>query len=110
MKTKDFICNCLCVYEGTSKKIDEICDNFGIDIYGNDVNTIFNNIENCNSFGAALINLCYDKVIDKAVEKLGANEYLFEKDVNDYCSHLYYNNDSINTWGELEELIESINE
>lgn len=110
MKTKDFICNCLGLYDSACNKIDEICSNFGIDITGEEVDVIFNNLDNSRSFGNAIISDCYDKIIRNAVEKLGADETLFEKDVNDYCSYLFYNDDSIYTWRELEELIESINE
>lgn len=100
METRDFICLCLGV---NSAKIDEICDNFDVDIKESDFERIYlNHHYDYDKVGNALIVDLYAKIIENAVKKLGLKIREFDYYVNGGDSHLYYNKQTVNCWGDLE--------
>ena len=112
MSTRDFICVVLGLYDGSCKKIDEICENFYLDICTERVNEwIKLRGENENlQLGNLIIGDLYRNVISDAIKSFGEcmEEDMFECDVNDICSHLYYNGETIYNWEDLERIAEEL--
>ncbi len=100
METRDFICACLGV---ASQKVDEICDNFGVDIKEDDFERIILNCANdLNRFGDSLILHLYLQIIKTAISKLSLTLSKFDYFINGADSHLYYDKQPIYGWGDLQ--------
>ena len=112
--TKDFVCDLLRLYNGTSNYIDRLCENFDIDT---DSDVVYNVLSQCNecgaydNFGNGLISACFDLIIDKAVQEYPkyANDLpdLFDTYPDDYASDIVFNKETVHTWKELQEEIEA---
>ena len=79
MKTKDFICICLGLYDSTCKKIDDICDDFGVDFSTDEFNEWISwRGQNPDiQLGNLIISDLYRKVIKNAMDDFG--EWLDEE-------------------------------
>lgn len=113
METKTFIGNCLGVYNGTSKKIDEICDNFDIDMCDCDV---YSALDCCEGdyirLGNLLIFNLYEKIIEKVQDMYPEHKTTIEEliayDVNDFGSSISFNGENVHTLDELTSAIENL--
>lgn len=103
METKDFICVCLGI---SSKKVDDICDNFNVDISDKEVYDILNLFEGSGfqNFGDLLTLKLFRKVEDRAVEELGLKRELFDSFLNGYDTHFYYSKVEMYRWEDLEDI------
>lgn len=112
MKTKDFICICLGLYDSTCKKIDDICDDFGVDFGTEEVNEWLE-WRGQNSeiqLGNLIISDLYRKVIKDAMDDYGEwlDEEKFDYDANDLASHLYYDREVVTDSDDIERIVERI--
>lgn len=112
MKTKDFICICLGLYDSTCKKIDDICDDFGVDFGTEEVNEWLE-WRGQNSeirLGNLIISDLYRKVIKDAMDEYGEwlDEEKFDYDANDLASHLYYDCGVVTDSDDIERIVERI--
>lgn len=112
MKTKDFICICLGLYDSTCKKIDDICDDFGVDFGTEEVNEWLE-WRGQNSeiqLGNLIISDLYRKVIKDAMDDYGEwlDEEKFDYDANDMASHLYYDREVVTDSDDIERIVERI--
>lgn len=110
MKMNEFVSVCLGLGM-TGRKVDEICDNFGIDI--SDEN-IYEALGVCprddyRSFGNLFIHDLYQKIIDEWVEQ-GLDEEKFDYDCNGDASRLYYNGETICSCDDLQEILDKLEE
>lgn len=104
METRDFICVCLGV---SSEKVDEICDNFDLDIDSGEVACLLTVCEfNYKTFGDRLIAELYNQVIEDAVKDFGLDEDKFDYYANGRDSHLYYDKQEIYRYKDLENIAE----
>ena len=114
MKTKDFICICLGLYDSTCKKIDDICDDFDVDFSTDDFNEWISwRGENPDiQLGNLIISDLYRKVIQNAMADFGEwlDEEKFDYDANDLASHLYYDRGVITDSDDIERIVERIQE
>ena len=114
MKTKDFICICLGVYDSTCKKIDDICDDFNVDFSTDEFNEWISwRGQNPDiQLGNLIISDLYRKVIKDAMEDYGEwlDEDKFDVEVNDMCSHLFYDRETIYNSEDIERIVERIQE
>ena len=114
MKTKDFICICLGLYDSTCKKIDDICDDFDVDFSTDDFNEWISwRGENPDiQLGNLIISDLYRKVIQNAMADFGEwlDEEKFDYDANDLASHLYYDSGVITDSDDIERIVERIQE
>ena len=114
MKTKDFICICLGLYDSTCKKIDDICDDFDVDFSTDEFNEWISwRGQNPDiQLGNLIISDLYRKVIKDAMEDYGEwlDEDKFDVDVNDMCSHLFYDRETIYNSEDIERIVERIQE
>lgn len=106
METKDFLCCCLGV---CSWKVDEITDNFDVDINENEVYDLLSSGLEYSRFGNALIRHLYMEIVERAVEELGLDEDKFSYYANGMCSDICYDGEDIYAWGDLEKIAENIN-
>lgn len=114
MKTKDFICICLGLYDSTCKKIDDICDDFDVDFSTDEFNEWISwrgqnpDIQLSN----LIISDLYRKVIQNAMDDFGEwlDEDKFDVEVNDMCSHLFYDRETIYNSEDIERIVERIQE
>ena len=114
MKTKDFICICLGLYDSTCKKIDDICDDFDVDFSTEDFNEWIS-LRGQNpdiQLGNLIISDLYRKVIQDAMADFGEwlDEEKFDYDANDLASHLYYDRGVITDSDDIERIVERIQE
>lgn len=112
MSTKDFICICLGLYDSTCKKIDDICDDFGVDFGTEEVNEWLE-WRGQNSeiqLGNLIISDLYRKVIKDAMDDYGEwlDEEKFDYDANDLASHLYYDREVVTDSDDIERIVERI--
>jgi len=110
MDTKTFICNCLRLYPGAIHKIDEIISNFALceDIVLSEDVIIESIQENPRNTGNIIIRKLYDWIIMNACELFkGANinEDMFDYDLEDYASNIYFNETKVFSLEHLTELI-----
>ena len=114
MKTKDFICICLGLYDSTCKKIDDICDDFDVDFSTDDFNEWISwRGQNPDiQLGNLIISDLYRKVIQNAMADFGEwlDEEKFDYDANDLASHLYYDHGVITDSDDIERIVERIQE
>ena len=114
MKTKDFICICLGLYDSTCKKIDDICDDFDVDFSTDEFNEWISwRGQNPDiQLGNLIISDLYRKVIKDAMEDYGEwlDEDKFDVEVNDMCSHLFYDRETILNSEDIERIVERIQE
>ena len=114
MKTKDFICICLGLYDSTCKKIDDICDDFDVDFSTDDFNEWISwRGQNPDiQLGNLIISDLYRKVIQNAMADFGEwlDEEKFDYDANDLASHLYYDRGVITDSDDIERIVERIQE
>ena len=114
MKTKDFICICLGLYDSTCKKIDDICDDFDVDFSTDEFNEWISwRGQNPDiQLGNLIISDLYRKVIKDAMEDYGEwlDEDKFDVEVNDMCSHLFYDRETIYNSEDIERIVERIQE
>ena len=114
MKTKDFICICLGLYDSTCKKIDDICDDFDVDFSTDDFNEWISwRGQNPDiQLGNLIISDLYRKVIQNAMADFGEwlDEEKFDYDANDLASHLYYDSGVITDSDDIERIVERIQE
>lgn len=94
----------------TGRKVDEICDNFGIDI--SDEN-IYEALGACprddyRSFGNILISDLYAQVVSEWAEQL--DEEKFDWYVNGDDSHLYYDGEEVWSCDDLQEILDKLEE
>lgn len=112
MKTKDFICICLGLYNSTCKKIDDICDNFGVDFGTEEVNEWIEwRRQNSDiQLGNLIISDLYRKVIKDAMDDYGEwlDEEKFDYDANDLASHLYYDSGVVTDSDDIGRIVERI--
>lgn len=108
MTTKDFFCNCIRLYDGCSNYIDRVCNEFGVELTEDDVHEAL--LYDTKNVGNSLIQIVFDKIIDKAAFQHGISDddkwALFGYDCQDYCSNLYFNGTVIRTQNDLDEAIE----
>lgn len=111
MNNKDYILQCIGVYNDTNDKIEEIMSNFGVDWdykelkYEMDSDVFIH-----SGFGNALIEYLYNKVKHKAIDDVKEKgldtskiENLFDDFVNSGDSHFYFNKEEYYTYEELME-------
>ena len=114
MKTKDFICICLGLYDSTCKKIDDICDDFDVDFSTEEFDEWISwRGQNPDiQLGNLIISDLYRKVIKDAMENYGEwlDEDKFDVEVNDMCSHLFYDRETIYNSEDIERIVERIQE
>ena len=114
MKTKDFICICLGLYDSTCKKIDDICDDFDVDFSTDEFNEWISwRGQNPDiQLGNLIISDLYRKVIQNAMDDFGEwlDEEKFDYDANDLASHLYYDRGVITDSDDIERIVERIQE
>ena len=114
MKTKDFICICLGLYDSTCKKIDDICDDFDVDFSTDDFNEWISwRGQNPDiQLGNLIISDLYRKVIQNAMADFGEwlDEAKFDYDANDLASHLCYDRGVITDSDDIERIVERIQE
>ena len=114
MKTKDFICICLGLYDSTCKKIDDICDDFDVDFNTDEFNEWISwRGQNPDiQLGNLIISDLYRKVIQNAMADFGEwlDEEKFDYDANDLASHLYYDSGVITDSDDIERIVERIQE
>ena len=114
MKTKDFICICLGLYDSTCKKIDDICDDFDVDFSTDEFNEWISwRGQNPDiQLGNLIISDLYRKVIQNAMDDFGEwlDEEKFDYDANDLASHLYYDSGVITDSDDIERIVEQIKE
>ena len=114
MKTKDFICICLGLYDSTCKKIDDICDDFDVDFSTDEFNEWISwRGQNPDiQLGNLIISDLYRKVIKNAMDDFGEwlDEEKFDYDANDLASHLYYDSGVITDSDDIERIVERIQE
>lgn len=114
MKTKDFICICLGLYDSTCKKIDDICDDFDVDFSTDEFKEWISwRGQNPDiQLGNLIILDLYRKVIKDAMEDYGEwlDEDKFDVEVNDMCSHLFYDRETIYNSEDIERIVERIQE
>ena len=114
MKTKDFICICLGLYDSTCKKIDDICDGFDVDFSTDEFNEWISwRGQNPDiQLGNLIISDLYRKVIQNAMDDFGEwlDEEKFDYDANDLASHLYYDSGVITDSDDIERIVERIQE
>lgn len=114
MKTKDFICICLSLYDSTCKKIDDICDNFNVDFSSEEFDEWISwRGQNPDiQLGNLIIKELYCKVIENAMDDFGEwlDEEKFDYDANDLASHLYYDSGVISDSDDIERIVERIQE
>jgi hypothetical protein len=114
MKTKDFICICLGLYDSTCKKIDDICDDFDVDFSTDEFNEWISwRGQNPDiQLGNLIISDLYRKVIQNAMDDFGEwlDEEKFDYDANDLASHLYYDSGVITDSDDIERIVERIQE
>ena len=114
MKTKDFICICLGLYDSTCKKIDDICDDFDVDFSTEEFDEWISwRGQNPDiQLGNLIISDLYRKVIKDAMEDYGEwlDEDKFDVEVNDMCSHLFYDRETIYNSEDIERIVERIQE
>ena len=114
MKTKDFICICLGLYDSTCKKIDDICDDFDVDFSTDEFNEWISwRGQNPDiQLGNLIISDLYRKVIQNAMADFGEwlDEEKFDYDANDLASHLYYDSGVITDSDDIERIVERIQE
>ena len=102
METRDFICVCLGI---NSAKVDEICDNFDLDIDSEDVECLLTACSsNYKTFGDRLIAGLYMQVIEDAVKDFELDEDKFDYFVNGRDSYLYYDKQEIYRYKDLEDI------
>lgn len=114
MDTKTFICNCLRLYSGTINKIDEIIANFVLceDIVLSEDNIIESIQENPRNAGNIIIRKLYDWIIMNTCElfkEANINEDMFDYDLEDYASNIYFNGTKVFSLEHLTELIVEFN-
>jgi hypothetical protein len=114
MKTKDFICICLGLYDSTCKKIDDICDDFDVDFSTDEFNEwiSWRGQSPDIQLGYLIISDLYRKVIQNAMDDFGEwlDEEKFDYDANDLASHLYYDSGVITDSDDIERIVERIQE
>ena len=114
MKTKDFICICLGLYDSTCKKIDDICDDFDVDFSTEEFDEWISwRGQNPDiQLGNLIISDLYRKVIQNAMDDFGEwlDEEKFDYDANDLASHLYYDSGVITDSDDIERIVERIQE
>ena len=102
MDTKNYICSCLGIY-GSCEHLDDIQDSFNIELNESDIDEALQISPKDLSNG--IVSILFDKVKYKAVEELGLNEESFDYFINGSLdTHLYYNNQEIYDWEDLEEI------
>lgn len=108
MKTSDFISVCLGI--GTvDTTIDDICENFDLDISENDVYDALDVFRhNYEGFGDYLIGNLYQQVINKWVKE-GLDKDKFDYYTNGMDSHLYYDEEEISCNDDLQEILNKTN-
>lgn len=109
MDTKTFICNCLRLYPGTIHKIDEIISNFELceDIVLSEDVIIESIQENPRNAGNIIIRKLYDWIIMNACELfkgVNINEDMFDYDLEDYASNIYFNGTKVVSLEDLTEV------
>ena len=114
MKTKDFICICLGLYDSTCKKIDDICDDFDVDFSTEEFDEWISwRGQNPDiQLGNLIISDLYRKVIKNAMDDFGEwlDEEKFDYDAKDLASHLYYDSGVITDSDDIERIVERIQE
>lgn len=104
MTTNEFICVCLGLGM-TGRKVDEICDNFGIDLSDNDVwDTLDLFRGNYTGFGNCLISDLYQQVIVYWVEQ-GLDSDKFDYEANGDASYLLYDGKKVSCEDDLQEIL-----
>lgn len=114
MNTKTFICNCLRLYSGTINKIDEIISLFELceDIVLSEDVIIESIQENPRNAGNIIIRKLYDWIIMNACELfkgVNINEDMFDYDLEDYASNIYFNGTKVVSLEDLTEVIFEFN-
>ena len=114
MKTKDFICICLGLYDSTCKKIDDICDDFDVDFSTEEFDEWISwRGQNPDiQLGNLIISDLYRKVIKNAMDNFGEwlDEEKFDYDANDLASHLFYDIGVLTDSDDIERIVERIQE
>lgn len=110
MDTNDFLCCCLGIQGSV---IDELCDEFDVDISDDDVYDALNvqgHIESSNAWniGRELLTIVYRKIMDK-YEELDRDE--FDWDVSSPGDpDFYYKGEKIYNKEQLDDLVEMLEE
>lgn len=105
MKTSDFICSCIGV---DSDVIDEICDEFGVDLEDSDVLSAirFSSEENSWGAGQEILQILFGKIIDNYKHLLDRDKFDYDFSSPSFPS-FYYNEKEFHTKEELDEIIEN---
>jgi hypothetical protein len=102
------------LYDSTCKKIDDICDDFDVDFSTDEFNEWISwRGQNLDiQLGNLIISDLYRKVIKDAMEDYGEwlDEDKFDVEVNDMCSHLFYDRETIYNSEDIERIVERIQE
>lgn len=104
MKTAEWVLQCIGLY-GNGDYLDEIEKDFEIEFDLSDDETVEIVSAYAPNVGNRLAEMMYDKIIDKAVEKLNANE----EDFGYYCNgsldtRFYYKQEEVNCWEDIVKL------
>lgn len=103
MKTSDFICCCLGL--GYGQTVDEICDNFDIDLDDDEIYYVLDSSRDYYyNFGNNLIEFLFNKIIDEWSQK-GLDEGMFTYNTDGDFSRLYYDDEQIDNANELKTIL-----
>lgn len=106
----EFVCVCLGLGM-TGRIIDEITDNFKIDIGGTEIYEALSICprDNYLYFGNILISDLYRKIIDEWVEQ-GLNEEKFNYEASGDVSQLSYEDKIVSSCDDLQEILDKLEE
>lgn len=103
MKTKDFICSCIGV---DSDVIDNICDEFGVDLEDSDVLSAIRYSSEENSWGAGqvILEILFGKIIDNYKHLLDAEKFDCDFSSPSFPC-FYYDEEEFSTKEELDNIV-----
>lgn len=104
MKTNDFVCWCLGI---DGEVIDNICDEFDIDLEDSDVLSAirFSSEENSWGAGQELLHILFGKIIDNYKHLLDREKFDFDFTSPSYPC-FYYDEEEFSTKEELDNIVE----
>lgn len=109
MTTNEFICVCLGLGM-TGRKVDEICDNFGIDLNDGDVYETLDLFRgNYTGFGNYFISHLYQRVIEEWSAQ-GLDEEKFDYEANGDASELLYDGNLVSCNEDLQNILDKLEE
>lgn len=107
-KNAEWILQCIGIYN--SEYIDEIEEDFEIELDLSDDETIELVKDYAPNVGNRLAEMMYDEIIDKAVKELDADREDFDYYCNgDLDTHLYYKQETVYCWEDIVELNQNDN-